>query len=165
LYNFIPILLKHTNVKEQNINTVLMKIWIQVMRYHSITILMSLLHKEDRWQKILKSWVQGGVKESQHQIGEWLFMLGNQWVSGEFLSLILFFDKLCYLFVTFSSSLIFFFWHRPTGVSIIDGQLFSLNSLISKFLEKFVLMNLHLGLYWLIESWDILTLFFFLETQ
>ena len=55
-----------------------MKIRAQIMIYHSIMRLMSLLHKEDRWQKILKSQAHGGAKGSEHHIGEWLVMLGNQ---------------------------------------------------------------------------------------
>jgi len=53
------------------LTTVVMKMWAQVMIYHNIMRLMSLLHKENRWQKILKSRAHGGAKGSEHQIREW----------------------------------------------------------------------------------------------
>jgi len=60
------------------LTTILLNIWAQIMRYHNIMRLMGLLNKEDRWQKILKSWVHGGAKGNKYQIGEWLVMLTNE---------------------------------------------------------------------------------------
>jgi len=94
------------------LTTILLNIWAQIMRYHNIMRLMGLLNKEDRWQKILKSWVHGGAKGNKYQIGEWLVMLTNECLVN-FSPLFSLWQIMLPLFLTVSSSVLSFsLWRR-----------------------------------------------------